>query len=262
MSHGCRGYQLSRRAVLGASAGTFLGLNVRNLVALAGTDRKPTAEHVILFWNGGGMSHLDTWDPKPGRPTQGEFEPIKTSADGIQISEIFPQVAKQMHHCAIIRSIAGTNGDHGRATYELQTSYPQNPALVHPGMGSFVVNESQKNGDLPAYISIGGMAPRAGYLGQRCEAYYIGLPGERDPYLAFPDGIHHAQGVDAAHAQAVALGTTVNGIAQNEDVDYFSVDLAQGRDIGRCDFPDPAASRQVQTAAHKCYCRLPLFVTW
>jgi len=108
------------------------------------------------------MSHIDTWDPKPGRETGGEFEPIKTSADGIQISEIFPQVAKQMHHCAIIRSIAGTNGDHGRATYELQTSYPQNPALVHPGMGSFVVNESQKNGDLPAYISIGGMAPHTG----------------------------------------------------------------------------------------------------
>ena len=32
------------------------------------------AEHVILFWNGGGMSHIDTWDPKPGRPTAGEFD--------------------------------------------------------------------------------------------------------------------------------------------------------------------------------------------
>ena len=61
-------------------------------------------------------------------------------------------------------------------------------------MGSFVVNETNRIGDLPAYISIGGMAPRAGYLGQRCEAYYIGLPGERDPYLAFPDGINQVQG--------------------------------------------------------------------
>ncbi len=192
----CTDYYTSRRRFLAQSAGVgaLLGMPINRLVAAIGSAHAPKAESVVLFWNGGGMSHIDTWDPKPGREVGGEFEPIKTSADGIQISEIFPQLAKQMHHCSIIRSIAGTNGDHGRATYELQTSHPQNPALVHPGLGSFVINESQKAGDLPAYISIGGMAPRAGYLGQRCEAYYIGLPGERDPYLAFPDGIHHTHG--------------------------------------------------------------------
>jgi hypothetical protein len=140
------------------------------------------------------MSHLDTWDPKPGRPTQGEFEPIKTSADGVQISEIFPQLAKQMHHAALIRSIAGTNGDHGRASYELQTSYGQSPNLLHPGIGSVVVHERESLGDLPAFISINGNSRRAGYLGQRCEAYYIGKPGEKDPYLAFPAGISHIRG--------------------------------------------------------------------
>jgi hypothetical protein len=192
----CTDFSVSRRRFLQQFGGTaaLLGMPVNNLLASLGSDHAPKAEAVILFWNGGGMSHIDSWDPKPGRPIAGEFTPIKTSADGIQISEIFPQTAKQMHHCSLIRSIAGTNGDHGRATYELQTSYPQNPALVHPGMGSFVVNETNRVGDLPAYISIGGMAPRAGYLGQRCEAYYIGLPGERDPYLAFPDGINQVQG--------------------------------------------------------------------
>jgi uncharacterized protein (DUF1501 family) len=57
-----------------------------------------------------------------------------------------------------------------------------------------LVHEREAQGDLPAFISIGGMAPRAGYLGQSCEAYYIGKPGERDPYLAFPEGIGQAQG--------------------------------------------------------------------
>ncbi|HEV7403584.1 MAG TPA: DUF1501 domain-containing protein [Chthoniobacteraceae bacterium] len=192
----CTDYQVSRRRFLSQFVGTaaMLGMPINRLVAEIGAAHAPKAESVILFWNGGGMSHLDTWDPKTGREVSGEFEAIKTSADGIQISEIFPQLAKQMHHCSLIRSIAGTNGDHGRATYELQTSYPQNPAIVHPGLGSFIVNESNRTGDLPSYISIGGMAPRAGYLGQRCEAYYIGLPGERDPYLAFPDGISQVQG--------------------------------------------------------------------
>lgn len=194
MGMSCSGYKLSRRAVLGASSGLFLGMSVRQLMAHAGSDHAAKAEHVILFWNGGGMTHLDTWDPKPGRPTQGDFEPIHTSVPGIMISEIFPQVAKQMHHCALIRSIAGTNGDHGRATYQLQTSYNQSPNLQHPGLGSVVVHEREKLGDLPAYISISGSAPRAGYLGQRCEAYYIGRPGERDPYLAFPSGIGEVRG--------------------------------------------------------------------
>lgn len=192
----CLDYRLTRRSMLAAAAGsaTILGLPIRNLLAFAGTNHPAKAEHVILFWNGGGMSHLDTWDPKPGRPTQGELEPISTSADGVQISEIFPQLAKQMHHCALIRSIAGTQGDHGRATYNLQTSYLQSPNLNHPGIGSVVVNELPNVSDLPAYITVSGLAPRAGYLGQKCEAYFVGNPGEKDPYLAFPEGIAEMRG--------------------------------------------------------------------
>ncbi|MFO0903888.1 MAG: DUF1501 domain-containing protein [Pirellulales bacterium] len=191
---GCQGYFATRRAMLAATGATILGMPVRSLLANAGKDHAAKAEHVVLFWNGGGMSHLDTWDPKPGRPTQGEFQPIKTSASGIEISEIFPQVAQQMHHAALIRSIAGTQGDHGRATYQLQTSYLPGPNLVHPGLGSVVAHEVPNLGDLPAYISISGFAPRAGYLGQKCEAYYVGNPGEKDPYLAFPEGITEVRG--------------------------------------------------------------------
>jgi len=194
MSHGCSGYQLSRRQVLGASAGMFLGLNVKNLVALAGTNGKPTAEHVILFWNSGGMSHIDTFDPKPGRPTQGEFNPIDTSVPGLQISEIFPQLSKQMHHAALIRSIAGVNGDHGRGTYQLQTSYNTFPNLRHPGLGNIAVHELPQVGDLPAFVSVGGQGTRSGYLGQKCEAFFVAKPGEKDPYLAFPEGIAQLRG--------------------------------------------------------------------
>jgi hypothetical protein len=49
-------------------------------------------------------------------------------------------------------------------------------------------------GDLPAYISISGLAPRAGYLGQKCEAYFVPSPGDKDPYLAFPEGIAEVRG--------------------------------------------------------------------
>jgi hypothetical protein len=66
--------------------------------------------------------------------------------------------------------------------------------VIHPGLGSIVVHERDPLGDLPAYISISGNPPSAGHLGQQCEAYYVGRPGEKDPYLAFPEGIHHARG--------------------------------------------------------------------
>ena len=194
MPTGCRDYHLSRRAFMGASSATLLGMSVKGLLAASGKDHEAQAEHVILFWNGGGMSHIDTWDPKPGRPTGGDLSAIKTSAPGIEISEIFPGLADQMHHCALIRSIAGTQGDHGRATHHVQTSYLPFPNLVYPGIGSVVTHELPNLGELPAYISISGQAPRAGYLGQKCEAYYVTNPGDKDPYLAFPEGIAEVRG--------------------------------------------------------------------
>ena len=190
----CREYRLSRRAMMGATSASILGFSIRDLLAFSGQDHTAKAEHVILFWNGGGMSHLDTWDPKPGRPTQGEFNPISTSVPGMQISEIFPKLSKQMHHAALIRSIAGTQGAHGRATYNVQTSYLPSTNLRHPGVGSVVVHELDNHSDLPPYITISGQARRAGYLGQRCEAYYVAAPGEKDPYLAFPQGIGQVRG--------------------------------------------------------------------
>jgi hypothetical protein len=189
-----KGFNLSRRAMLGASAATIMGFQVKDLLAWKGQDHAAKAEHVIFFWNGGGMTHLDTWDPKPGRPTQGEFEPIETSASGIQISEIFPEFAQQMHNVSLIRSIAGVNGDHGRASYQVQTSYQASANLRHPGFGSVVVHEKEKLGDLPAFVSIGGRARGSSYLGQRCEAYFVGQPGDKDPYLAFPEGITTTRG--------------------------------------------------------------------
>jgi hypothetical protein len=191
---GCQDYRVSRRAMLGASAATIMGMQVNDLLAAKGRDHEPTADHVIFFWNGGGMTHLDTWDPKPGAPTQGEFDPIDTSASGIQISEIFPEFAQEMHNVSLIRSIAGTQGAHGRASYLAQTSYNQTANITHPGFGSVVVSEKEKLGDLPSYVTISGRARRASYLGQTCEAYFVGSPGDKDPYLAFPEGISKVRG--------------------------------------------------------------------
>lgn len=55
----------------------------------------------ILLWMNGGPSHIDTFDPKPGTATGGEFKAIKTSARGVQICEHLPHVAEQAKHLAV-----------------------------------------------------------------------------------------------------------------------------------------------------------------
>lgn len=50
----------------------------------------------------GGLSQLESWDPKPGTDTGGPFRAIETSVPGIRISELLPNVAKQMHHLCLV----------------------------------------------------------------------------------------------------------------------------------------------------------------
>ncbi len=191
----CAGYKFSRRAMLGAAGGTFLGLQVRQLVALAGTSHAQTAEHVILFWNGGGMSHIDTFDPKPGRPTQGEFEPIKTSVPGLMISEIFPLLAKQMKHVALIRSIAGTERRPRPGDLSAADQLSPKFATCSTRASARWWSASASHSAICRPISRSAVwPPKAGYLGQKCEAYFVGRPGEKDPYLAFPAGIGEVRG--------------------------------------------------------------------
>lgn len=67
----------------------------------------PAAKSCILLILTGGPSHLDTWDPKPDAPREirGPFKPIRTNVPGIQISEIFPRMARHADKYALIRSV-------------------------------------------------------------------------------------------------------------------------------------------------------------
>ena len=76
--------------VAGASALALPSLGfIQNLRAQA-TKLKKENKSLIIFWMGGGPSHMDLWDLKPGSQNGGEFKPIKTSAPGVEISEVLP----------------------------------------------------------------------------------------------------------------------------------------------------------------------------
>src|SRR4029079_13242016 len=94
------------------------------LASAAPTPLRPRAKSTILFFLCGGSSHIDMWDLKPEAPAEyrGEFDPIATSAAGLQISEHLPLTAKQGHHLAIVRSVGGkvnTNDHHAGYYYNL-----------------------------------------------------------------------------------------------------------------------------------------------
>ena len=163
---------IDRRRFLRIGASTVFGaLVARSLApssAFAATPaaaaRRPGA--VILLWLNGGPSHVDTFDPKPGRPGGGPFKAIKTRAPAIQISEHLPLLAERADRLALVRSMSSKEGNHARAQYFVHTGYVPNPTVVHPSLGGWVSARASGPGDeLPEFVSIGGPSFGAGFLG-------------------------------------------------------------------------------------------------
>jgi len=121
----------------------------------------------ILLWMGGGPPTIDLWDLKPGSKNGGEFRPIDTTGD-MQISEHLPNVAKQMKHLSIVRSMSTREADHGRGRYFMHTAYVPNPTVIHPTFGSVVSHElgsKRSYLEIPSFVSIDGGSESAGFLG-------------------------------------------------------------------------------------------------
>src|SRR5947209_18798590 len=109
---------ISRRSFLkiGTLAlGAFGGLTLADVLrAEAATGKRAGHKAVINIFLAGGPPHQDMWDIKTDAPAdiRGEFKPIKTNVDGIQIGEVFPKIASLAHRFAFIRSVVGSAGDH------------------------------------------------------------------------------------------------------------------------------------------------------
>lgn len=174
-----------RRTLLrGAGGALFLPslAGVLARAAEASPNRRPKS--VIMLWLEGGASQLETFDPHPGTKIGGEVQGISTSAPDIQISNLLPQTAEQMHHVALLRSVTSKEGDHQRAVYNVKTGYRPDPTLVHPTVGSILCHESELGADIPRHVSIlpGGHPARGGYLGAKYDAFKV-----YDPASPVPD---------------------------------------------------------------------------
>ncbi len=153
-----------RRDVIRAGAlGVLGGLSMTDLFALraqaaqaGGSASQSAAESVILIWQSGGPSHIDTWDPKPDAPAEirGTFDPLETNVPGIRISEHLPRTAKVMDRLAVIRSITTNEAAHERGTHYMLTGFTPLPGFAVPGYGSVASKFRGQRSALPPYIAI------------------------------------------------------------------------------------------------------------
>jgi len=118
---------------------------------------KVKARSVIQIFLWGGMSHIDTWDPKPdaGNDYMGELSKvIPTNVDGIQLNALFPELAKQADKFSLIRSMTHRNNGHETAAYLMQTGHTPGERLAYPSIGAVfaLFKKPDYKGIVPPYI--------------------------------------------------------------------------------------------------------------
>jgi hypothetical protein len=177
-----------RRGLGGAAAVLLadrLGSDARAAAAQPKPSKPPAdvkAKSVIQIFLWGGMSHNDTWDPKPdsGRDYLGEFsQVIPTNVDGIQLGALFPELAKQADKYSLIRSMThGVNG-HETAAYLMQTGHTPGERLAYPSVGAVftLFKGPEYQGMIPPYVVLTKLAGRfseEGFLGPKFKPFGTG----------------------------------------------------------------------------------------
>src|ERR1043166_3146996 len=143
---------------------------------------KPRGRSVIQIFLWGGMSHNDTWDPKPdsGYDYMGDLrQAIPTNVEGIQLGPLFPNLAKQADKYSLIRSMTHRNNGHETAAYLVQTAHAPGERLAYPSVGAvFALFKSQDyKGLIPPYVVLTqpqGRFSEEGFLGPKLKPFATG----------------------------------------------------------------------------------------
>ncbi len=204
---------LDRRSLLGVGTSAFFSALVSRYFAegdafAASPERPAKAKACIVLWLNGGPSHVDTFDPKPGRPTGGPFKAIRTRAPNMLLSEHLPLLAERANRLAVVRSMSSKEGNHERAQYYVHTGYAPNPTVIHPSLGGWsCARLGDPQADLPAFVSIGGPSFGGGFLGVQNGPFVLQKAGPPPADVRVPPGVDGArfrrrlQALDAMETQ-------------------------------------------------------------
>ncbi len=174
-------HAFSRRQILGAAAGAAGAVGLGSLLKPAVAEELKKKQRQVLFiWIDGGMSQLESWDPKPNTTYGGPFRAIPTRVTGIHVSELLPRSAKIMDKLAIIRSVHTQDNSHSAGVARIQRGDPKNRGVTYPYFGSAVAKLlGPGDSGLPPYVWIkpgsGGFIHQdAGFLGPKFGAVAFG----------------------------------------------------------------------------------------
>ena len=183
-SYACQSaeHTIARRAFLGSVAAGIGGTaGFGGMIRPAAAKQLSQAQRrVLVIFLAGGVSQLETWDPKPKTATGGPFRAIPTSVPGVHISELLPYTAQHMHELAIVRSINTKENDHGKGKICMETGRRPEPSSTYPHLGAVSAKLlAPENDPLPGFIRItakGGGSDRkdAAYLGPKYSSVTLG----------------------------------------------------------------------------------------
>lgn len=176
---------MARRQFLGTMAG--LGATGLGVVGGLGAFTRPAVadqlakqqKRVVVINMHGGLSQLESWDPKPGTVTGGPFRAIPTSVPGIHIAELLPHTAKVMQHMALVRGINTKENDHGKGAYMMLHGRREQPGMEYPQIGAVMAKALGTDTGLPGHIVItpgggGGRGNDSAYLGPKYSSIALG----------------------------------------------------------------------------------------
>ena len=154
--------------------GAFAGAMMWPGLLKAQAKKDAPAKQVVVIFLQGGLSHYESFDPKPEAPTayKSEFGEIQTSVPGVRFAEHLPLLAKRMHKFNLIRGAYVDSPSHETAIHMTLTGWTLKGAntttndvnRVHPGMGAVVAKEcGGRVPGLPGYVTV----PQSGQLGVR-----------------------------------------------------------------------------------------------
>lgn len=234
---------LSRRQLLSRAAHGFGWLALNALAAGPKPHFAPRAKNVILLFMDGGVSQVDSFDPKPrlkaehGQPFRAktdatQFDNIgsvlaspwefqRYGQSGIPVSDLFPQIATKVDDLCIVRSVKSDFPEHAQATLMLHCGHP---LQGRPCVGSWLsYGLGTENTNLPGYAVInGGMMPLGGI--ENFSSAYLPAMHSGSMFDAFSGGepIGNVTPTDAAERQrrklslvAAADGAFANGLGSN-----------------------------------------------
>lgn len=208
---------LSRRDLLRIG-----GLSVAaTVLPNAASGQQSKVKSVVVLYMMGGVTHLDSFDPKPGAPEEirGSLGTLQTTLPGVRFTEVMPCLAKQTDKIALIRTYASGNDDHLLSQAMALSGRPINPQQIQtePNVGSVLAKLRGGRAGFPGYIAIPGTTRPGpppynlfvgGWLGSQYAPFATGGKPKNEDFTAgvkedaedefAKQGVQPAAGLDAS----------------------------------------------------------------